>query len=66
VLGVAETVPERIKGLVRSTRESTPGAVQVRWAGGEEDEDEDEDMEEREQKPGPGKKGWLGGWFGRG
>jgi signal recognition particle subunit SRP68 len=72
-------VPERVRGLVRSTRESTPmgGNVQVRTWGGDkegeeddeeedEDEDEDEDMEEKEQKAGQGKKGWLGGWFGRG
>lgn len=70
-------VPERVRGLVRSTRESTPmgGNVQVRTWGGdreggedeeEEEEDEDEDMEEKEQIAGQGKKGWLGGWFGRG
>lgn len=60
---------ERVKGVVRSTRESTPAVPTQRRAATEEDEDEDGDGEDEEegvqQGQGQGKKGWLGGWFGR-
>lgn len=58
---------DRVKGLVRSTRESTPA---VRRS--EESDEEDEVSQGSGQggsqgqgQPGQGKKGWLGGWFGR-
>jgi signal recognition particle subunit SRP68 len=69
---VASGVPDRVKGLPRNTRESTPSESMQKGRTEEDDEgDEDEDMEDGEdegeiEKPGPGKKGWLGGWFGRG
>jgi signal recognition particle subunit SRP68 len=67
---------ERVKGVVRSTRESTP-AVQAptakagsRQAVQMDDDDDEEEEEEgaqgQAQGQRQGKKGWLGGWFGRG
>lgn len=68
-----EAVPERVKGLVRSTREATPGLItkdgrmEVDEGDiGDDDEEEEEDDSKPAQQQQQGKKGWLGGWFGRG
>lgn len=60
-------VVSAVKGIVRSTRESTP-AVQLpstRTTAAAQQEEEEEDEEEEEQGQAGQKKGWLGGWFGR-
>ncbi|WVQ93952.1 hypothetical protein IAU59_001030 [Kwoniella sp. CBS 9459] len=63
---------EKVKKLGRETREATPApesarpAQQAQQSAKDEDEDEDEEMEDGEKEPTGQKKGWLGGWFGRG
>ncbi|WVF66331.1 hypothetical protein IAT40_001071 [Kwoniella sp. CBS 6097] len=66
---------ERVKKLGRETRETTPAPEadrppQRRAQPAEDNEDkdmEDDDNEGEDEKETPGqKKGWLGGWFGRG
>ncbi|WWC66940.1 uncharacterized protein I206_100847 [Kwoniella pini CBS 10737] len=72
---VGNKAVEGIKKLGRETRETTP-AVEIRPPASttrntkqpakEDDDDEEEDTEESQERGQEGKKGWLGGWFGRG
>ncbi|WWC85681.1 uncharacterized protein L201_000547 [Kwoniella dendrophila CBS 6074] len=67
---VKDKALEGIKKLGRETRETTP-AVEFRPSQKgkpepQEEEEEEDDDEVEGQTPQEGKKGWLGGWFGRG